>query len=586
MSRRTRFGWRVSRVGRWALLLVVVAVGVAVGLATGGLGGVVQASGHGSAVAGAGGRTWYVRPDGGDRKQCTGLVDAAYRGHGSGQPCAVNNLQWLYTNGEYGNKQWVVQGGETVVLREGQYRIGYLGPDAKSFPGLCPGDPYGCYMPPVPSGTREHPTRLLGEHYASCGKKTQIFGGYAVGLVLNLQGSQYVDAECLELTDHSQCTRFGGVSAADTCSSSYPLSDYAGSGIGTDEKTGNVLLKNLDIHGFLQRGIIGALGGDVYAEQVRIAFNGSAGWDFDNGSGQKSAATAFVHGKNLTVEWNGCNEEFPVRHAVPAYSCFDQDHGGYGDGVGTPDTPLNFTCDHCTFAYNTQDGLDLLHVSGGVIEVTNSVARGNMGQQWKMGAMQRVEFRNNVTVHNCRRMSAAFPGAPENYHEHLGLFCRASGDGIAFAVQDGGTYRLLNNSYVGYGTTTYDMSCGAGARCSTANVVFENNLHIGYKDPASGQLPAVFYADENMPKNPFRVRDHNIYFRMRTCPSGAGDRCVDPKVVSLPAWTGEASLDGVDLHLQAGSPARGSGVAVPGVLTDFDEAARSGAVDIGAFQGR
>ena len=77
----------------------------------------------------------------------------------------------------------VVAGGDTMVLRGGPYRMGYRGPDPKDAPGLCPGNPYECYMPPVPSGTKERPTRLLGEHFASCGPgaKTQLFGGYALG---------------------------------------------------------------------------------------------------------------------------------------------------------------------------------------------------------------------------------------------------------------------------------------------------------------------------------------------------------------------------------------------------------------------
>lgn len=583
----SRLGELAMRIRFWAGLLrtgVAAALLLTLGTQVVNAGARHVPASNGASAAGE--HMWFVRPDGGDRKQCTGRVDAAYRGHGSNQPCAFKHPQNLFSNDEYNNKQWVVAGGDTVVIRGGPYRMGYQGPEGKDAPGMCPGDPYGCTMPPVPAGTRERPTRLLGEHFGSCGggaPKTQLFGGYALGLVLNLSDAQYVDVECLELTDHGQCTRAPGVPASDTCSTSYPLSDFAGAGIGTNQRTANVLLKNLDIHGFQSRGIIGAIGGDVYAENVRIAFNGQAGWDFDV-KGTKSAATAFVHAKNLTVEWNGCNEEYPITHAVPAHTCFDQDNGGYGDGIGTPDTPLNFTCEHCTFRYNTQDGFDLLHVGGSVISVKQSISYGNMGQQWKMGAMQHVVFRNNVTVHNCSRLSAPMEGAPADYNRHLSLFCRAAGDGIAFAVVDGGSYVFQNNSYVGYGSTSYDISCGA-EHCSAANIVFENNLHAGYKNPKDGQFPAVFYG-QNLPRNPFQTQDHNIFYRMRSCPPGTADRCVDPKVVNLPVWSGEASLDHVDLHLTAGSPARGAGVAVPEMETDFDGVARPSGVapDIGAFQ--
>lgn len=527
--------------------------------------------------------TWFIRPDGGDRKQCTGKVDAAYRGKGSRQPCAFNHPYQLITNGEYGNKDSLLEGGDTVIIRGGPYRMGYKGPNPNDYWGNCPGNPYACSMPPLPSGTPEHPTRLLGENYQNCNKKTQLFGGYALGAIISLAGSKNVDVECLELTDHAQCTRIGGgYPASEGCRSDSPLSDYASAGIVTDSETAGVVLKNLDIHGLTSRGIIGAIGGDVTADHVRIAFNGGGGWDFDDGRGTKSTPDAFVHAAYLTVEWNGCNEEYPITHAIPVFSCFDQNSGGYGDGIGTPDTPLNFTCNHCTFRYNTQDGFDLLHVSGSLITVVNSVSYGNMGQQWKMGAMRKVVFQNNLTVHNCRRMSASMPGAPEGYHRYLSLFCRAAGDGIALSVNDDGTYIFQNNSFAGYGATSYDIECAG--HCSKANIVFQNNLHIGYKDPAGGELPAIFYT-QGLPRNPFIAKDHNIYYNMRSCPMGWTEHCGNPKVVNMPGWSGEASLDKIDFHLTSGSPARGAGVAVQGLTKDHDGVPRPGnSVDIGAFQ--
>lgn len=38
------------------------------------------------AIAPAAGATYYVRPDGGNAEQCTGLADAPCPGSGSGQP--------------------------------------------------------------------------------------------------------------------------------------------------------------------------------------------------------------------------------------------------------------------------------------------------------------------------------------------------------------------------------------------------------------------------------------------------------------------------------------------------------------------
>jgi hypothetical protein len=222
-------------------------------------------------------------------------------------------------------------------------------------------------------------------------------------------------------------------------------------------------------------------------------------------------------------------------------------------------------------------------VSGSLISVTNSSSYGNMGQQWKMGPMRSIVFQNNVTVHNCRRMSAAMPGAPEGYHRYLSLFCRAAGDGIEFVVNDTGTYVFQNNSFAGYGATSYDISCSGS--CTKANITFQNNLNVGYRDPVGGKPPGVFYTS-GLPWNPFVARDHNIYYNMRSCPFGWTEHCVDPKIANLPAWRGEASLDGIDFHLTSVSPARGAGVTVPGLVGDYDGAKRLGNSpnDIGAFQ--
>lgn len=53
--------------------------------------------------------TYYVRPDGGTYDQCTGLVDAAYAGVGTNQPCAWSHPFWAIDGND--PPSWMIQGG-------------------------------------------------------------------------------------------------------------------------------------------------------------------------------------------------------------------------------------------------------------------------------------------------------------------------------------------------------------------------------------------------------------------------------------------------------------------------------------------
>ena len=542
------------------------------------------------------GVSWYVRPDGGTRYsanvptgQCDGQADAPYPGKGSNQHCAFKDYRYLYSDGTYNNKAWVISGGDTVMVRGGPWRVGQNGPNPQDYFGNDPGDPYDAFNPTIPSGTPSQHTRILGENYAQCTAKTQLFGGYAVAAVMNLKGAQYVDVQCLEITDHAQCTRVGTPAYPSQCNSSYPLDDYAGSGMVTDAHTHDVVLQDLDIHGLTSRAVIGAIGGLITVNRVRMAYNGAAGWDFDDGNGTPSV-NGLVTASYLTVEWNGCNEEYPITDAYPAISCYDDNSGGYGDGVGTPNTPLNFTCDHCMFRYNTQDGFDLLHVSGSDITVTNTASYGNMGQQYKLGAMTNILFQNSLAVTNCRRMAASFPGAPASYNQYLSDFCRAAGDGFAINLALGGILTLQNNSVVGYSATTFDIGCG-GSDCSASSMIFENNIVLGYSNPNynSGQYPGLFYFGSGIGSNQFTSRSHNIYLNVSNsgCPStGFPDEfCVDPLFVNEPStYVDEASFDNFSFVPSTGSPAVGAGIQVPGLTSDYAGNNRPIPPSIGALE--
>lgn len=548
--------------------------------------------------------TWYVRPDGGtlftpgNPGQCDGKTDAAYPGHGKNQHCAVSDPRYLYSVGTGAAYSWVIAGGDTVLLRGGPWRIGQnTSASCGPFSNNCSSD--GAAIPPPPAGTASQPTSFLGENYANCSKKTQLYGGYTVNQVFDLRGSNHVRLACLELTDHSQCTTLG-VGKPVACNRDI-IDDYAKNGILTNQSTHDITLTDLDIHGFRDNGIIGAVGGTVAATRVRIAFNGQAGWNFDDGVQTKSV-NGQMNWSYVSIEGNGCIEEYPITHGFPAAYCYDDSNGGYGDGVGTPDTQISFSIDHSTVRYNTQDGLDLLHTSGSNITVSESSFYANMGQQLKLGPMASTSVTNSLFLTNCKRMSADIPGAPSGWNAGLSDFCRAQA-GVAMVQRGdnvgGGSYIWQNNDFVGYaGDAMFEISSCTDSfvskpttDCNTPNIVFQNNLLVGYPYVIAsyhyGDLPPTGTDGNNAVH--FRTIGHNIYYNMRSCPAETASVCTDPHLAGEPAFTTgvpipETSFDSVNFALTSASTnAIGKGLSLSSITADYNGAARTTPTTIGAL---
>ncbi len=554
------------------------------------------------------GETWYVRKDGGTRYsvraktgQCDGKEDAPYRGKGVNQHCAFSDYRYLWDDQTYNNDAWVIAGGDTVIIRGGPWRVGWDAATGKGagYTWCVGGGTSGCGNPPIPSGTPTQHTRILGENYANCGtatttdrsKLTQIFGGFGLWAALNLNGTHDVDVQCIEVTRHSNCIWFGDPAVPSGCSGQNPIADYDSDGVTTGVETHDVLLQDMWIHGHPGRGIKGPIGGVITCLRCDIAYNGGAGWDFDDGK-----STPSVHGvwnfNYSTIEYSGCNQDYPNQNQ--AISCYGQSNGGYGDGVGTPPgTCLAANIDHSNFSYNTQDGVDLGHGDKGTdcpLTVTNSIAYGNGGGTFKWGPNENpAVFINNVVIANCARMSEPLPGQPSTYNAHLGDFCRAE-DALPFNFRQNGRALIANNTIITYAPTTFDIACWDPTGCSNATLTFMNNIILGYDNPKTYNLggkpggPGGFIF-----QNPVGhvYRSNNIFFGLRNfrC-SGSNEKCEDPKFVSQPRFTAEKDLDKFDYHLSQSSPARGAGVPIPEVRIDYDGKPRpsSGPYDIGASQ--
>ncbi len=210
--------------------------------------------------------TWYVRKDGGTRKTCDGKADSAPVGTKSNQHCALGDYRFLYDDQSGKPLKWVMAGGDKVILKDGPWRVGFnQGASSNDVWGRAGLGPQASEAPPIPAGTAAQHTQILGENFASCSaaNKTQLFGGFGLYHVLSLAATSFVDVECIELTRHSQCIQHGDPAVPGSCSRDFPFDDYAVEGVVTDQGTHDVLMQDMWIHGFPDRGVLGAIGGSV-----------------------------------------------------------------------------------------------------------------------------------------------------------------------------------------------------------------------------------------------------------------------------------------------------------------------------------
>jgi hypothetical protein len=574
--------------------------------------------------------TWYVRADGGTRYtakspsgQCDGRADARYPGKGANQHCAFKDVRYLWNDGSVGNWGWVIAGGDTVVIHgcaagPGQAnpsnpdcRIGWDNGTANGpsnpwcwyAPGNY-GSPYNCYNPPIPAGTASAHTKILGAcaltetcssgNTTILGNLTQIFGGFADQVVLNLSDTQYVDIEGLEITEHNgKCVQYGFPGYPRGCNNSFPgADDFAHNGILTNKATRNIQLQDVYVHGFTASGIWGPIGGLVTMTRVQVSFNGFAGWNFDDGQRTPNAANSSIIARYVTMEGNGCDEQYPIVNTqFPAMVCYDDNSGGFGDSWSGQDTPIDtFICDHCAQFYNTKDGFIGPHVSIVHLTITNSESYGNMGQQWKWGAApgSTTIFQNNVTVGNCRRMAEPLPGASSGYNRFLTDFCRAAGDVFSFNTGSNSTLLFSNNSTVAYSATIFDLDCRPKKTCASSHFVFRNNIVLGFQNPKyNDELPGLFYLNDSSVKI---EQDHSVFSNLRSKPCllfGSSDSiCDSPAFVGQPpAKLGsEAQLDHFNFHITSRSPAIGHAVAIQGITSDYYGNTRPAAPSIGAAE--
>ncbi len=580
-----------------------------------------------AAAPASAGTTWYVRPDGGTRYsinisngQCDGKGDAAYPGTGVNQHCAFKDVRYLWQDGSYtttGNQSsfpaygWIGTGGDTYLIRGSMaggasYRVGWNN-GASAWDGSTSqywgvqGDPYGSGAPAPLSGTAAQHTRILGENYASChiaSAKTQLHGGFGVQSVLTMSGSSYVDVACLDITDYSSC---GKANQSNACNREVgTLSDYATNGIQWSNTATHDTITDVHVHGMASSGMIGPTGDGTVMTYLDLLGNASSGWNADNGDGLTGTGSLLV--QNFNISWNGCAEQYPASSALPYGDCTDDNAGGYGDGFGTatatssPGWVARF--DQGVASYNTQDGLDALHLTGAdsSMTITRVLAYGNMGQQIKVGGAAGMAA-NNLIVTNCNALRQAIPGTPAGFNSRLSDFCRAADAGILMTVGANTTLRFDFNTVYSASATGIDLECdiSKGPCDATSKIDFRNNIFLGFMNNGAAGYPAGGTGDYSNPiyigstVNPFvnlgSVYSNNLTFHAKSnwkC-GAAGESqaiCADPGLIDE-SWHlygyGDMSDGLFTTVLQR------AGAFVPDVTDDYTGNTRTNPPSIGAY---
>lgn len=498
--------------------------------------------------------TYHIRTDGGDHLQCTGLTNASYPGSGTGQACAWSGLLVALPPG----KPARFAGGDILQIHAGTYAVGRGGPGSApggvELPACSASWPYDCSPAPVPSGTAAKPTKIRGDGYSgTCANPPKLSGTRSTARVLNLQGSNYVEVTCLEITDNSTCIEAHTSTGENSirCNRDDPP-EYGKDGLFAADSS-NVTLSKLNIHGLAHNGISAGRITNWIIDNVRIASNGWAGWDGDiPGDDFNSGTIAF---SKLLVEYNGCSED-PATLAL--MQCWNQSATGYGDGFATGQTGANWIFTDSTFRYNTSDGLDLLyHDLGGTVTLNRVRTTGNAGNQIKIAGMSII---NNGVIHaNC----SYFDGKAFTFN--VGA-CRAGGDAVALVAKTStDSLSVVNSTIVTEGNSAFLVTGYLGS-----SIKLLNNISVGlpnYFDPTGYPTDTIRQLPyEDSPPTDLIEINESYAVKQQNLKIGSASPACGTANILCPVSAGlkTASKTKLDPHLTATSPARNSAMSNAG----------------------
>lgn len=507
--------------------------------------------------------TYHVREHGGTSAQCTGLVNADYSGTGLAQPCAWSSPTVALPTGGVAR----FAGGDTLFIHSGTYMIGYGAPETIGF-GCHISFTYDCIMAPIPSGpSAANRTKIVGDGYTgACNSPSaKLWGTGRLFTVLNMRASSHVEVSCLDISDHEDCVTAFDVHPKHCNRDNFANLLSADTGILAVDSV-DVKLTSLNVHGLASTGIQAGRLADWYMNKVRLAANGSSGWNgdtsgigpcIDDDSHVCSINTGVIEFKNSLIEWNGCAESADL----VVSGCFGQPAGGYGDGLGTSYTAGAWNFVDTSFVNNTSDGLDMLYASlpGATVTVNRVLAAHNSGNQLKIAGSGSVK--NSVIFADC----GFFAGKSFTFDtDH----CRAGGDALAFSfVRAADRVLMYNNTVVSQGGSIV-LVTGQDASTSGASLKMRNNIFVGqpYYWDASLRSREVSNVSQSWVTvdDDFNIKE--TISSARNC-VGNSNLCSD-----LIGYAGlvAVTLANLNPHTTSASPARNSGLtqtadpAVPG----------------------
>ncbi len=522
--------------------------------------------------------TYYVRPQGGTRAQCTGTTDANYPGSGTGKPCAFNNPMWLLGVVSSKSLPSLMKGGDTLFIHSGSYKIGY---DTQFTPSYCgQASAFDCRPRPIPSGSFQARTKILGEtSLGKCTAPPELWGTERVATVLDMNGSSYVDISCLEITDHSSCRQGGPASNRCFSGPSFPKGPWGQTGI-VATASQNVTLTDVNIHGLASYGLWTGRLTNWQMLRVKINGQGQAGWHGERIPGNSSNSGTIIL-KNSEVRWNGCAENYPIGTSPVVGSCCSQNQGCYSDGIGMADSGGNYIIEDSNISFNAEDGVDLLHVTLNPptsIIVRRNRVEGNAGNGIKTGATN-VRIENNILISGCSYLEDASFVAPGWSNS-----CRAGGENIGIDVQANSHHKIYNNTMIQTVATKNMTIAGKvqGAVCNgTEDIVWSNNITMGgrysqYNDvqDCAGWSSASIKSDHNL-----------VYHAYSGClPAGSGNICSDPQFVNARDFS---YFPGMTVYLKNTSPAIDKGnsqLQFSDSSRDYYHRSRTSPWDMGAIK--